>query len=76
MRKIWFICLLFSFSSCTNKQDDNSLDCIIIDQENINSDCTCVDLNINIIDNIDGIDSYTDSEITYNYPAEGETLLH
>ena len=76
MRKIWLICLLFSFSSCTNKQDDSNLDCSIIDLENINSDCSCVNLNINIIDNIDGIDSYTDSEITYNYPAEGETILH
>ena len=74
MKKIWFICLLFSFSSCTNKQDDRH--CSTIDLETVNSDCTCKRDNYEIIDNIDGIDSYTDSEITYNYPAEGETRLH
>ena len=77
MKKIWPICLFFIISSCESKQEDEEYkSCSIIDLENVNSDCTCTDLNINIIDNIDGIDSYTDSEITYNYPAEGETILH
>ena len=80
MRKIVLLSLisLLILNSCSkdSSSDDSNLDCSIIDLENINSDCSCVNLNINIIDNIDGIDSYTDSEITYNYPAEGETLLH
>ena len=77
MKKIWPIYLFFIISSCESKHEDEEYkSCSIIDLENINSDCTCTDLNLNIVDNIDGIDSYIDSEIIYDYPAEGETQLH
>ena len=79
MKKIVLLPLIsfLIINSCSkDSSSDDSFSCSTIDLENINSNCTCTDLNLNIIDNIDGIDSYTDSEITYNYPAEGYTQLH
>lgn len=77
-RNLQLALLILATSSCKpNYKKIDILECSTIDEENINSDCTCshTDHGFYSIDNIDGIDSFTESIVYFYFPIEGEKRL-
>ena len=70
-----FLISLFSLSLISCNKDPYY--CLEVDEKKTNSDCTCKikENEYEIIDNIDGIDSYTRCRVEYNYPFDGGTRL-